>query len=62
MEMRHKRTVAVTEVIAGSLIWLMNLYRLPTHIQHAGFMDAATSVMILFLGPALVWEAIQRLK
>ncbi len=62
MEKRHKRTFAMIEVVAGSLIWLMNLYRLPTHLQHAGFMDAATSIMILLLGPSLVWEALQRLK
>ncbi len=60
MPKRHKRTFAVIEVLVGSSIWLMNLYRLPTHIQHAGFMDAASSVMILFLGPALVWQATQR--
>lgn len=50
------------EVAAGSLIWLSNLYHLPSHLQHTDTLDVVTSVMILFLCPPLVWNAATRAK
>ena len=52
----------ILTLILGPAIWLINFYKLATEWRTIGLLDGLTAGMIFFIGPALIFESLNKIR